>query len=54
MLKTLTAIMVAPNEVAIDLMDIPEPGEHQVIVKQIATGVCLSQVHQLKVTPKDM
>jgi len=54
MLKTLTAIMVAPNEMAIDLMDIPEPGEHQVIVKQIATGVCLSQVHQLKVTPKDM
>jgi D-arabinose 1-dehydrogenase-like Zn-dependent alcohol dehydrogenase len=52
MLKTPTAIMVAPNEMAIDLMEIPEPGEHQVIVKQIATGVCLSQVHQLKTLSK--
>jgi Zn-dependent alcohol dehydrogenase len=54
MLKTPTAIMVAPNEMAIDLMEIPEPGEHQVIVKQIATGVCLSQVHQLKTLSKKM
>ena len=54
MLKTPTAIMVGPNKMEIDLMDIPEPGDSQVIVKQIATGVCLSQVHQLKRIAQDV
>ena len=54
MLKTPTAIMVGPNKMEIDLMDIPEPGDNQVIVKQIATGVCLSQVHQLGTLPQEV
>ncbi len=54
MLRTRAAVMTGPNEpMAIDEMEVPDPGPHQVIVKQTATGVCLSQVHQLQLTPQD-
>ena len=54
MLKTRAAVMTGPNEpMAIDEMEVPDPGPHQVIVKQTATGVCLSQVHQLQLVPKE-
>ena len=54
MLKTRAAVMTGPNEpMAIDEMEVPYPGPHQVIVKQTATGVCLSQVHELQQVPKD-
>ena len=53
-MKSRSAIMVAPNEpMAIDEIDVPDPGPHQVIVKQVATGVCASQVHQLAHTSKE-
>ena len=52
MLKTRGAVMVGTNKpMAIDEVEVPEPGPHQVIVKQSATGLCLSQVHQLQLVP---
>ena len=54
MLKTRAAVMTGPNEpMAIDEMEVPEPGSQQVIVKQTATGVCLSQVHELQLLPRE-
>ena len=54
MLKTKAAVMTGPNEpMAIDEMEVPDPGPHQVIVKQSATGVCLSQVHEIRLVPDE-
>ena len=52
MIKTRAAVMVGKNQpMGIGEMEVPEPGPHQVIVKQSATGLCLSQVHQLQLVP---
>ena len=43
-------IVVQPQEPAplqIIELDLPEPGPHQVVVKQYASGVCHSQLHQM-------
>ena len=53
-MKSAAAIMIGPNQpFVIDEIDVPEPGPHQVIVKQIATGVCASQVHELSKIPDE-
>ena len=54
MLVTQAAVMTSPNEpMAIGEMEVPDPGPQQVIVKHTATGVCLSQVHELQKVPED-
>jgi len=36
-----------PGPLRIDEVLLPDPGPHQVVVKQFATGVCHSQLHQM-------
>jgi Zn-dependent alcohol dehydrogenase len=48
-MKSKTAIQVEPGgPVVIDEIDIPDPGPNQVSVRNFASGVCYSQVHQLR------
>ncbi len=43
------AIQVEPGgALAIDEIDIPDPGANQVTVRNFASGVCYSQLHQLR------
>ena len=52
-MKSLAAILTAPGEpLLIDEIDVPDPGPHQVIVKQTATGICASQIHEIVKTPE--
>jgi len=37
----------APGPLRVDEVDLPDPGPHQVVVKQFASGVCHSQLHQM-------
>jgi Zn-dependent alcohol dehydrogenase len=47
-MKTPAAIYVeAGKPVVIDDIDLPDPGPTQVVVRQVATGVCHSQLHEL-------
>jgi Zn-dependent alcohol dehydrogenase len=45
-------VVVLPAEqqtpLRIDAVELPDPGPHQVIVKQFASGICLSQIHQMR------
>ena len=51
-MKSRSAIMTAPGEpLTIDEIDVPEPGPNQVIVKQTASGICASQIHELNLIP---
>ena len=53
-MKSRSAIMTAPGEpLLIDEIDVPDPGPNQVIVKQTATGICASQIHELIKTPEE-
>ena len=53
-MKSRSAIMTAPGEpLLIDEIDVPDPGPNQVIVKQTATGVCASQIHELTKIPEE-
>ena len=36
-----------PGPLRIEGVDLPDPGPHQVVVKQFASGVCHSQLHQM-------
>jgi Zn-dependent alcohol dehydrogenase len=36
-----------PGPLRVDEIDLPDPGPHQVIVQQFASGVCHSQLHQM-------
>ena len=36
-----------PGPLRIEELDLPDPGPHQVVVKQLASGVCHSQLHQM-------
>ena len=52
MLKTQVAILTKPGgPLEVGEMQIQDPRPEQVIVKLSATGVCLSQVHQIELTP---
>ncbi|WP_300602555.1 zinc-binding dehydrogenase, partial [Trebonia sp.] len=47
-MKSKAAIQVAPRgPLVIEEIDIPDPGPNQVTVRNFASGVCYSQVHQL-------
>ena len=37
-----------PGALRIDEIDLPDPGPHQVVVKQFASGICHSQLHQMR------
>ena len=46
--KTPGAIYIETGKpMVIDDIDLPDPGPTQVLVKQFATGVCHSQLHEL-------
>lgn len=48
-MKSYAAIQTEFNEdLFIDTIDIPDPQPHQVVVKMFSTGVCHSQLHQMK------
>ncbi|MCH2305056.1 MAG: zinc-binding dehydrogenase [SAR202 cluster bacterium] len=54
MIKTLSAILVEPKKpLEIEELIIPDPSPEQVVVEQIASGICLSQVHEIDKTPID-
>ena len=47
-MKTRAAIQLEPNgPLTIDEIELPEPDENQLIVKQFASGICHSQLHQM-------
>lgn len=47
-MKTAAAIYVEKDkDLVIDDIDLPDPGPTQVLVKQFATGICHSQLHEL-------
>jgi len=47
-MKSKAAIQVAPGgPLVVEEIDIPDPGPNQVTVRNFASGVCYSQVHQL-------
>lgn len=54
-MKTRVAITVGPDKpLAIDEMEVPDPGPNQLIVRMISSGVCLSLVHEKATTkPED-
>src|SRR5262249_18387817 len=48
-MKSKAAIQVEPGgPLVIEEIDIPDPGPNQVTVRNFASGVCYSQVHQLR------
>jgi Zn-dependent alcohol dehydrogenase len=48
-MKSRAALQVEPRgPLVIEEIDIPDPGPNQVIIRNFASGVCYSQVHQLK------
>ena len=43
-------VVVLPADTAklrVESLELPDPGPHQVIVKQFASGICHSQLHQM-------
>jgi Zn-dependent alcohol dehydrogenase len=49
-MPTRAQIVVLPQEpgpLRLETVDLPDPGPHQVVVKQFASGVCHSQLHQM-------
>ena len=47
---TMAKIAVLPqdsNELRIEGVELPDPGPHQVVVKQFASGICHSQLHEI-------
>ena len=52
MIKTLSAVLIEPKKpLEIEELIIPDPSPEQVVVEQIASGICLSQVHEIDKTP---
>jgi len=50
-MKSKAAIQVEPGgPLEIEEIDIPPPGPNQVTVRNFASGVCYSQLHQLRST----
>lgn len=50
-MKSKAAIQVEPGgPLVVEEIDIPDPGPNQVMVRNFASGVCYSQVHQLRNT----
>ena len=52
-MKTRAAIQLEHNgPLTVDEIDLPDPDANQVIVKQFASGICHSQLHQIHRTPQ--
>ena len=48
-MKSKAAVQVEPGgPLVIEEIDIPDPGPDQVTVRNFASGVCYSQLHQLR------
>jgi len=48
-MKSKAAIQIEPRgPLVVEEIDIPDPGPNQVTVRNFASGVCYSQVHQLR------
>jgi len=48
-MKSKAAIQIEPGgPLVVDEIDVPDPGPNQVAVRNFASGVCYSQVHQLR------
>ncbi len=55
-MSTPARVVVLPNgSNSLEVQDliIPDPGPHQVVVKQFASGICHSQLHQMRGTERD-
>jgi Zn-dependent alcohol dehydrogenase len=49
MLKTRAVIQIGPNEpIIVDELEVPDPKPDQVVLKLFSTGVCHSQLHNLR------
>ena len=49
MIRARAAILVAPRQpLIIDEIELPEPGEGEVLVRNLASGICHSQLHQMQ------
>ena len=47
-IKTNVAVLgINPGPLKIMEVELPDPGPHQVVVKQYASGICHSQLHQM-------
>lgn len=47
-MKTRAAIQLEPNgPLTVDEIELPDPDEDQIVVKQFASGICHSQLHQM-------
>ena len=49
-MTTTARVVVLPqhsSELKIESIELPEPGAEQVVVKQFASGICHSQLHQI-------
>ena len=49
-MTTTARVVVLPqhsSELEIETLELPEPGAEQVVVKQFASGICHSQLHQI-------
>src|SRR5712691_9808680 len=47
-MKTKAAVYIEKDRpMVVDDIDLPDPGPTQVLVKQFATGICHSQLHEL-------
>ena len=50
-MTTLARVVVLPMEpgpLRIEEVNLPDPGPHQVVIKQLASGICHTQLHQLQ------
>ncbi len=50
-MSTLARVVVLPVEpgpLRIEEVNLPDPGPHQVVIKQLASGICHTQLHQLQ------
>ena len=53
-MKTRAAIVTEPGRpLTVDEIEVPDPRPNQVIVKQTATGICASQIHEIVKTPEE-
>jgi Zn-dependent alcohol dehydrogenase len=46
-LARVVVLPVEPGPLRIEEVNLPDPGPHQVVIKQLASGICHTQVHQL-------
>jgi Zn-dependent alcohol dehydrogenase len=47
-LARVVVLPVQPGPLRIEEVSLPDPGPHQVVIKQLASGICHTQLHQLR------